>query len=140
MWLIMVDAKSKWPEGEDGLDDSPEDGGEAQRSSRSMGYLNRLSRTTAQFIAEEFKEFCARKAIQHVLTPPYHPNSNGEAERFVQTFKDHMEKCLRSGRDLENARTGVLFQYRTTHTRLPRQRRRSSSWGGICGQSWTCFP
>lgn len=45
-----------------------------------------------QFIALEFKEFCSNNGISHTLIAPYHPSSNGQAQRFVQTFKSAMQK------------------------------------------------
>ena len=47
-----------------------------------------------QFTAEEFKQFCIGNGINHTLTAPYHPSTNGEVERFVQTFKTSMQKHL----------------------------------------------
>ena len=48
-----------------------------------------------QFTAFEFEECMLANGIKHLLSAPYHPATNGEAERFVQTFK----KSLRAGKD-----------------------------------------
>lgn len=45
-----------------------------------------------QFISEEFSEFLKPYGINHTRSAPYHPSTNGEAERFVQIFKHNM-KC-----------------------------------------------
>lgn len=44
-------------------------------------------------------------------SPPYHPNSNGEAEWFVHTFKNALYKGLRSGKSEENTVCDLLFEY-----------------------------
>ena len=37
--------------------------------------------------SHEFGEFCNFNGIRHRRSAPYHPSTNGEAERFVQVFK-----------------------------------------------------
>ena len=39
-----------------------------------------------QFISNEFKLFAKSNGIKHNRVAPYHPCSDGAAERFVQTF------------------------------------------------------
>ena len=46
-----------------------------------------------QFVAEKFKHYCMSWGIQHITTVPYHPRSNGEAERLVQAFKNYIDKA-----------------------------------------------
>jgi transposase InsO family protein len=47
-----------------------------------------------QFTASEFKDFLQRNGVKHTLTPPYHPSSNGAAERSVQIVKNGLKKHL----------------------------------------------
>ena len=40
-----------------------------------------------QFTSEEFETFLKLNCVKHVLCPPYHPASDGLAEKNVQTLK-----------------------------------------------------
>ena len=45
-----------------------------------------------QFTSKDFKDIMVKWGIKHILTPPYHPASNGLAERGVGTIKSHLTK------------------------------------------------
>ena len=45
-----------------------------------------VSDNSPPFQSAEYKEFLRQNGIQRVLVSPYHPSSNGLAERFVQTL------------------------------------------------------
>ena len=44
---------------------------------------------------------CLNGGVKHVFLPPYHPASNGAAERAVQLFKDHLKKMNISSKPVE---------------------------------------
>ena len=46
-----------------------------------------------QFTSDEFEEFMSNCGILHIKTAPYHPQTNGEAERFIQTFKNFVKRA-----------------------------------------------
>ena len=63
------------------------------------------------FTSEEFQKFCKANGIKHVTVSPYHPASNGLAERAVQTVKRGLKKS--SGK-LEDRLYRFLSMYRIT--------------------------
>ena len=66
-------------------------------------------------MAKEFKDFCNQQGMLHSLTPPYHPKSNGQAERFIQSFKRAVRKGLETpGANLQDVVTDFLMVYRST--------------------------
>ena len=64
------------------------------------------------FVGPDLAEFLQRNKARHMRSPPYHPASNGQAERMVRTFKESM-KSLQHG-DIETKLSRLLFSYRTT--------------------------
>ena len=83
-----------------------------------MSLIELTSATTASTIAtftwQAFNEFCTRNDIQHLTTAPFHPASNGTAERFVRTFKEAFNKIIREGVSVEKALYTYLSTYRCT--------------------------
>ena len=56
-----------------------------------------------QYSSEEFQKFAREWGFNHVTSSPYHPQSNGLAERAVRSAKDLLEKCKRDGTDINLA-------------------------------------
>ena len=61
-----------------------------------------------QYSSQEFRQFCASYHIEHVTSSPRYPQSNGEAERAVQTVKRLWRKCEDKQLALLNYRTSPL--------------------------------
>ena len=45
-----------------------------------------------QFTAKEFQDKMAKWGVRHLFSPPYHPQSNGLAEKAVHVVKDKLKK------------------------------------------------
>ena len=114
MFLVVVDAHSKW------LEVIPTTGATGAITVAHLRSLfathglpvNIVSDNGPAFISEEFKEFCKLNGISHTFTAPYHPSSNGLAERAVQTFKGRIKKMNPS--NLRKSLDRFLLNYRTT--------------------------
>ena len=117
IFLVAVDADSKWIKAS--LVNSATSTITIHKL-RSMFATHGLPRVVVSdngsvFTSSEFQEFMTKNGIHHIRTAPYHPASNGLAERAVQTLKEGLKK-LSSG-CLETKLCHFLFQYRITpHT------------------------
>jgi len=78
-----------------------------------MGNLSRLS-VRSQFISEEFVNFTKLNGIKHIKSAPYHPSTNGAAERLVQTFKKSMKAGEHDGHTHAQRLASFLLSYRST--------------------------
>ena len=67
-----------------------------------------------QFVSEEFRAFLAANGVKHVRSSPYHPATNGAAERVVQTMKRALKASHQEGIPLEQALASFLLRYRST--------------------------
>ncbi|XP_037965358.2 uncharacterized protein K02A2.6 isoform X1 [Plutella xylostella] len=119
MFLVIVDSYSKWPEV---FLMSNITAGKTISIFKDVytrfGYpLHLVVDNGPTWTSNEFKEFCNITGVKMSFTPPYHPATNGAAERFVQTFKNHVKKIVDSGHNLEYATNLFLFDYRTSVNR-----------------------
>lgn len=119
-YLVIVDAYSKWPEVF------------RTRSTTTTATLEILQETFArygnprtlvsdngsQFVSAAFNNFCEANGICHLKIAPYHPQSNGQAERFVDTLKRGLKKLAKG----ENMATFQDLQtLLTTYRSIPNQ-------------------
>ena len=114
MFLVVIDAHSKWMEVE------------LVQSATAHATIEHLRMIFARFglpevmvtdngtcfTSNEFQEFAQCNSIRHVRIAPYHPSSNGLAERAVQTFKLGLRKQLTG--TLQAKLSRFLFHYRLT--------------------------
>ncbi len=113
MYLIVVDAHSKWLEVH------------LMPSTTSTATIDKLrqifstfglpkvlvSDNASVFASHEFETFMTENGISHIRVAPYHPASKGLAERAVQTFKEGMKK-LQGPKEIRLSR--FLFACRIT--------------------------
>ena len=113
-FLVIVDAHSKW------LEVFP------VTSTSATLMIDKLRTLFAQFgipqmvvtdngssfVSQEFTSFLRKNGIRHITSAPYHPASNGLAERAVQTFKSGIKR-MKVGSVSEKL-SSFLFAYRNT--------------------------
>ncbi|XP_023243412.1 uncharacterized protein K02A2.6-like [Centruroides sculpturatus] len=115
-YFILVDAYSKWVEVEEVQTQSTQETVKLLRRIFSThGLPNTIVSDNHQsFKSQEMEEFIRKNGIQHIFTPPYHPSSNGQVERQVQTIKKRIEKLHHSQEKSEVLLPRLLFSLRTT--------------------------
>ena len=114
MWLLTIDAHSKWMEVFQMSSTTSNATIQCLREIFSrFGLPDRIiSNNAPNFLNAEFAEFMKNNGIRHTTSAPYHPASNGLAERAVKTFKTGMRKMTEGTLKQKLAR--FLFSYRTT--------------------------
>ncbi|KII66540.1 Transposon Tf2-6 polyprotein [Thelohanellus kitauei] len=87
--LVAIDDFTKWPEAIIMKDTTTEETiREIMLIFSRLGVPKELvSDNGPQFSSHLFSKFMTQHNIIHKRTPPFHPSSNGTAERFVQTLK-----------------------------------------------------
>ena len=112
-WLVLVDAYSKYPciRAVTSLSSKATTDVLEQEFSH-FGYPHTLVTDNASaFLSNEFQAWCQERGITHLSGAPYHPATNGAAERLVQTFK---KSLIKSALPPKAALLEFLIQYRRT--------------------------
>ncbi|UYV64545.1 K02A2.6-like [Cordylochernes scorpioides] len=94
LYLIVVDACTKWIEAIPVPNTSTRETIEQLRCLFARFGIPRtlVSDNGTGFTSEEFRQFITKNGIHHLRTAPFHPSSNGLAERAVQTIKTGLKK------------------------------------------------
>ena len=118
-FLVVVDAHSKWAEVK------------VLKRTTSIAVIYKLEKlflnlgnphvmitdNGPQFASHEFSRFSNSLGIEHRFTAPYHPQSNGQVERFVQIFKNALKRTKENGKPIKQNLNIFLHMYRNTpHT------------------------
>ena len=124
-FLVVIDSHSKWLEVKHMT---------STTSQRTIAVLRDLfssyglpeevvSDNGPQFVSHDFTNFMKMNGMKHTLTPPYHPASNGAAERSVPILKQALRKQVASHHEgqpkltIEHRLANFLFRNRNTpHT------------------------
>jgi transposase InsO family protein len=72
-----------------------------------------------QLTSREFQNFCEQQGISHLTSAPFHPESNGEAERFVQSLKQGIKKNCGEGETTRSTLKAALQKFLATYRCLP---------------------
>ena len=115
-YLIIVDAHSKWPEVFEMSSTTTSKTIDVLRHVFAIHGLpdHLVSDNGPQFTSMEYQHFLRCNSIKHTRTAPYHPATNGIAERFVQTFKKAILAGKGYARSSQHKLASFLLHYRST--------------------------
>lgn len=115
-FFVLVDAYSKWPEVHIVSSITTEVTIDVCRKIFStFGIPDTLvSDRGQQFMAAEFQRFLQLNGIGHSVGAPYHPSTNGQAERYVRTFKEKLKTLRCKQSELAKEVAIMLMCYRRT--------------------------
>ena len=96
LFLIVVDSQSKW------LEVVPTSTVSTRATINALRKLfathglpdTLVSDNGTAFTSAEFKEFVTKNGIRHIRSAPFHPATNGQAERMVRTTKDALRRIV----------------------------------------------
>ena len=116
MLMVLVDASTKWVEvvilntttAEKTIE-------ELRRIFATHGLpVELVTDNGPQFTSAVFSAFMKENGIRHLMGAPYHPQTNGLAERMVQTVKKSLTKQRSTEKSLIIRLARFLFSYRST--------------------------
>ena len=119
VYLVVIDAHSKWMDVH------------MMRSTTSATTIAKLREIFAthglpetivsdngpNFTSAEFENFLSKNGVKHTEVWPYHPASNGQAERAVRAFKEGIEK-MEEGTTQDKLSRFLPKYRRTPHTTI----------------------
>ena len=134
MFLVIIDAHSKW------MEVLPVASANATNTVEALRTVFATHGTPVQivsdngtpFVNEQFAAFTSLNHIQHIRVAPYHPASNGLAERAVQTFKRSFSTYKQGS---VNTR---LARFLLTYRRLPQTTTGTSPAEMLMGRRLHC--
>ncbi|XP_055701834.1 uncharacterized protein K02A2.6-like [Phlebotomus papatasi] len=115
--FILVDSFSKWPEVKVCNDMTTSTTIKMLREIFAVHGLCDILVTDQgrQFMSLEFREFCEKNGIRHKTGGPFHPATNGQAERYVRTIKEKLEVLKEVDKsELDQKLCSILLNYRRT--------------------------
>ncbi|XP_064463655.1 uncharacterized protein K02A2.6-like [Ornithodoros turicata] len=115
-YLVVVDAVTKWLEVRPVSTATSSTLIDALRAIFATFGLPQLvvSDNGTAFVSSEMKSFFSRNGIRHVTSAPYHPATNGQAERMVQELKRALKKHTQGSIQCRLSRF-LLNQHTTAH-------------------------
>ena len=116
-YLVLVDSHSKWPE----VMTMPSTSASATISALDKIFSTHglpetiVSDNGTQITSPQFDEYCNSHAIKHIRFPLYHHQSNGQADKFVDSLKRAWLKIKGEGGTEGSIRRFLITYRKSVH-------------------------